>query len=113
MSNRFIVTNVEHRIEPAQYQLSVSDPYRYSSPSQMHKQYQSFELTLQPVDVNENTAFKLKNIAKAGRTVSLQDTEYSDYMEPFKNEFIEFMMEKHPEKLLSDPKAWDRLLGRS
>ena len=111
MSNRFIVTNVEHRVEQEQYQVSVADPYMHRNVGAL--QHQSFEITLRPMDVNENTMFKLNNIAKAGRTVTSQDTEYEDYMEPYKSEFIEFMMDKHPEKLLADPKAWDRLVGRS
>lgn len=113
MSNRFIVTNVEHRVEAEMQYASVSmDPYsRGFQDPRTH--YQSFELTLKPMDVDENTLFKLNNIAQAGRTVTLQDTEYDDFMEPFKNEFIEFMMDRHPEKLLADPKAWDRIMGRS
>ncbi|RLC48848.1 MAG: hypothetical protein DRH57_01535 [Candidatus Cloacimonadota bacterium] len=113
MPNRFIVTNVEHRTEPEQYQISVADPYMNGFRETIQRQHQSFELTLRPMDVDENTMFKLNNIARAGRTVSLQDTEYVDFMEPFKQQFIEFMMDKHPEKILSDPKAWDNLLGRN
>jgi hypothetical protein len=111
MLNKFIVTNVEHRVEAAQYNLNMADPYMSRMDSA--QQYHTFELTLQPTDVNKNTMFKLQNIAQAGRTVSLQDTEYADFMEPFKKEFITFMMDKHPEKIISDPKAWDRLLGRT
>ena len=110
MSNRFIVTNVEHRVEAEER--SVIDPYMGGFRDSMQRQHQSFELTLRPMDVNENTLFKLKNIAQAGRTVTLNDTEYNDYLEPFRKEFIDFMMDKHPEKILADPKAWDRLLGR-
>jgi len=89
MSNKFIVTNVEHRVEAEQQYASIVDPYsqRFQSPQRQH---QSFELTLQPTDVDENTMFKLQNIAKAGRTVILQDTEYADFMEPFRHEFIDF-----------------------
>ena len=111
MSNKFIVTNVEYRTKPEQYQTLGVDPYM--SIMNSVQQYHAFELTLQPIDVNESTMFKLNNIVRAGRVVTLNDTEYVDFMEPFKQEFIEFMMDKHPEKVLADPKAWDRLLGRN
>lgn len=106
--NRFIITNVTHTTEQDKY---TTDPYMNRFSASMS--HQSFEITLKPMDVNEHTLFKLENIAIAGRTLSLQDTEYSDFMEPFKYEFIEFMIDKHPDKLLSDPKAWDRLRGKS
>jgi len=108
----FIITNVENRIEHAhQSYMDISmDPY---GPSRMTQQHMSFELTLRPEHADEQTYRKLGNIAQAGRTVTLNDTEYVDFLEPFRNEFIDFMMDKHPEKIISDPKSWDRLLGRS
>ena len=54
---------------------------------------------------------KLANIVEAGRTVVLNDTEYNNFIEPFKREFIEFMMEKYPERLMADTKAWEILRG--
>ena len=113
MPNRFIVTNVEHRVDENQLYGSVATQYMTGFRESIQRQHQSFELTLKPMDVDENTMDKLNNIARAGRTVTLNDTEYVDFMEPFKREFIEFMMDKHPEKVLADPKAWDRLLGRN
>jgi len=92
------------------------DPFSrptYENPYMSH--YESrhgLEITLRSVDIDEQTMRKLGNIHQAGRSVSIQDTEYMEYVEPFKNEFINFMMDKYPEKIISDPKGWDKLLGK-
>lgn len=71
-----------------------------------------FELTLRPVEIDNKSLEKLHDIIKDRRVVTLNDSEYAHFMEPFKDEFIQFMMEKYPDKILSNPESWDMLKGK-
>jgi len=109
--NEFIITNIETKMEHDYSMsgnhsfISAQDPFAQAS----YQTRPTMEITLKPRCADEEMMRKIMNISQAGRTVTLNDTEYNDFIEPFKNEFIEFMMDKHPEKLMADPKAWDIL----
>lgn len=110
--NEFLITEMRTTMDrdPYLHAPSIADPYNPIMTS--HTVYQAFELTLRPLGDAGEVGRKLNNILRAGRKVTLNDTEYDTYMEPFKAEFLDFMMEKHPEKIIADPEAWERLLGR-
>lgn len=100
----FVITNIEYGMDHMPYDLS--DPFKpqYKSPC--------LEMNLKSINITNESMRKITNIYQNVRKVSIQDTDYIDYMEPFKNEFIEFMMEKHPEKIISNLQGWNKLLGR-
>lgn len=115
MMNEFIITNIETKMDH-DYVVSSMSSNQFLDPFDIHQSYQtgpSIKITLEPRYPDEKSMRKIHNIYQGGRTVSLQDTRYADYIEPFRGQFIEFMMDKHPEKILADPKSWDRLLGRT
>jgi hypothetical protein len=108
--NRFLITDIRTISEQMpDYGMprmaSISDPYMSS-----YEVRNTFEITLRAVVADDDGAMKLNNILKAGRTVELNDSEYMDYVEPFKNEFIEFMMEKYPERIIAGTEAWEKLI---
>jgi len=71
----------------------------------------SVELTLRPRIPDTELLRKLSNIVQAGRTVILNDAEYHSLLGEFKDEFIIFMNEKYPEKVLAKPESWDKLIN--
>jgi len=71
----------------------------------------SVELTLRPRTPNTELLRKLSNIVQEGRTVILNDAEYHSLLDEFKDEFIIFMNEKYPEKILTNPESWDKLIN--
>lgn len=111
MNNEFLITNLTTKMD-MDYSYnppSIENPFNPIMREQIiHK---AFEITVRPLgDVNE-VGRKLINILNAGRKIIINDAAYNDFVEPFKHEFIEFMMEKYPEKIIANPKDWDRLLG--
>jgi len=109
--NEFIITEVQHRVHAEHSFDYMAQLGHNSSMSINYNQVPTVELTLRPKHPCEQTMKKLANIVEAGRTVVLNDTEYNNFIEPFKREFIEFMMEKYPERLMADTKAWEILRG--
>lgn len=68
-------------------------------------------MEMHAIDLGDETMRKLHNIISAGRPVSINDSEYMDWIEPFKAEFKEFLVEKHPEKILKDQAGFNKLFG--
>ena len=107
--DKFIIKELKmmHECQPmTAHMVSAKDPYAYTSQEVTH----TYEVTLVAVNPDLESARKLNNIKQAGRTVELNDSEYMNYIEPFKNEFIEFMMEKYPEKIIAGTEAWEKLI---
>jgi len=106
--NKFVITDFKTMMESSPQisrYASIEDPYMST-----YETYQSFEITLRPAGrVDKSIARKLNNVIQAGKTVELNTTEYADFVKPYKNEFIEFMTERYPDRLLGDPKAWDAI----
>jgi len=44
-------------------------------------------------------------------SVSINNTDYMDWLEPFKNEFKEFLLERYPDKIVQDQAGFNRLFG--
>ena len=108
--NKFIITDFQHREVQPTLMPMMDDPFRPHH--ERIQNHMSFEMTIRPIEIDESSMKKLYNIHKSRRTIELNDSEYADFTEPFRIEFIEFMMEKHPDRILADPEAWDRLVGR-
>jgi hypothetical protein len=68
-------------------------------------------LDLVSLDITGDQIRKLNNIVEAHKPVSINTTEYMDWLEPFKNEFKEFLHMYHPDKILKDPKGYTILFG--
>lgn len=106
--NKFIITDIKTYMDrQAHYGAVSASPY--SMPMGVEEVIHTFELTLKPQYGSEETLRKLHNVVQAGKTVSLETTEYADFMRPFQREFIEFMEERHPDKLIGNQKAWEAL----
>jgi len=100
--NKFLISNIEFE-----------DAFNFGGNSFHGSNSPNIRLELRSVEFNNADIKKLSNIMKSNRTISLNDTAYNNWVEPFKNEFKEFLLDKHPEKILLDVKGFEQLFGAS
>lgn len=99
MSAHFFVRNFT-----AEYEDSLS---LYSS-AMPKKRY---TLELQCIDFNDRDIEKFTHLLKYNRVVAVDEYNVISAMSKFKDEFHEFMMEKHPDKILKNSESFRFLFG--
>ena len=75
--NTFRIVELNHRMDETLN-------YDYINSGGHSIQIPKVELTLIPVSMNDDFLFKLANISSKNRTITINDNEYADYLEPFK-----------------------------
>lgn len=72
----------------------------------------TFTLDVFPIDkFDDSLATLLRNI-HAGETVRIDVDEYSKWVDPFKEEFKEFLIKNYPEKIMTDQDGFNTLFGK-
>ena len=92
--NEFIITEVEFSSQNNYFQDYIETPQRII-------------LKLETLNITSELIRKINNIIKTQRTVTINDTKYNKHIEPFKKEFIEFLKEKYPDKILKNIDEWN------
>lgn len=72
----------------------------------------TLSLELLVLEWDLNSIEKLNTHFKYNKPVKIESCEYDIWVEPFKKEFKEFLEEKYPDKILSDPKGFEIMFGK-
>lgn len=93
--------------------LSIDKERNYYTASQQHcamsEELWSISMNVIPYNSDENAADLFLSVVNCGRIITL--TDYEDYVEPFKEEFKEFLLERYPEKIMSNQTNFNQLFG--
>lgn len=84
---------------------------KYGSSSVHYGAAPQIEVTLRLIDPDPYTMKNLKELIEQQKPVDLVDTDFDKSMKKFSKEFEEFMMERHPDKLIKNSKSWSKLKG--
>ena len=63
-------------------------------------------------EIDEATSILFKNIS-AGGVVNIQSVSYKDAVEPFKDEFKQFLLEKYPDRIVKDQSGFCELFAEN
>ena len=107
--NEFIITEIKEMQERSFVNADICYNHGMYSPHVAQEVHPTVEITIRPTHPDSTLLRKISRIFQDQRSITVNDTQYSKHMEPFKGEFMEFMMENYPEKIIANSEEWQYL----
>jgi len=106
----FIIKSLTTNFENEEYVVDTINDYQYQCGRVCPMVTLSLELyALEPyTDINGNY---ITRICEAGKSIIINDKESLQWIEHFKDEFKEFLLEKYPEEFLKNQKFFNDYCG--